>query len=85
VIPVDADHPEQVPGCCGDAPDQAPGTAWECARCDIPLRSGTVKVSYLGTEQPVALWRCPQCGTVLIPEELALGRMAEIEQLLEDK
>jgi hypothetical protein len=29
--------------------------------------------------------RCPRCGLVFIPEELALGKMAEVEKLLEDK
>lgn len=58
---------------------------WECARCRLPLQPGTVKVAYLDTEQPVELYRCPGCGQVLVPEDLALGRMLEVEQLLEDK
>lgn len=28
---------------------------------------------------------CPTCGKVLISETAALGKMAEVEQLLEDK
>jgi hypothetical protein len=28
---------------------------------------------------------CPQCGIILIGEELATGKMAEAEQILEDK
>ena len=31
------------------------------------------------------LLRCPRCGEVFIPEELARGKMAEVEQNLEDK
>ena len=67
------------------APEQAPAQIWECGRCGVPLELGSVKVAYLETEQPVDLWRCPRCGTVMVPEDLALGRMIEVEQLLEDK
>jgi predicted RNA-binding Zn-ribbon protein involved in translation (DUF1610 family) len=31
------------------------------------------------------LWKCPECGKVLIPKELATGRMLQVEQALEDK
>jgi hypothetical protein len=29
--------------------------------------------------------RCPSCGQVFIPEELARGRMRDVEKTLEDK
>jgi transposase len=29
--------------------------------------------------------RCPECGQVYIPEDLARGRMREVETTLEDK
>jgi hypothetical protein len=60
-------------------------TQWICAKCNVPLEMGKVTVSYLGSEFPVDLPRCPQCGFVLVSEELALGKMAEVEQTLEDK
>jgi len=44
-----------------------------------------VEVSYMGSKYPVNLPRCPRCGLVFIPEDLALGKMAEVEKLLEDK
>jgi ribosomal protein S27AE len=66
-------------------PDQSAGTAWECGRCGVPLEVGRVRVAYLDSEQPVDLARCPRCGLVMVPEDLALGRMLEVEQLLEDK
>lgn len=59
--------------------------SWTCARCSIPLEKGAVNISYLGSMFPVELLRCPRCGQVLIPEDLALGKMAEVEKLLEDK
>lgn len=68
-----------------DRPPQADVTDGECARCGVPLEFGKVKVAYLDTEQPVDLARCPRCGLVMVPEDLALGRMLEVEQLLEDK
>jgi hypothetical protein len=34
---------------------------------------------------PVDLLRCPKCRQVFIPEELARGKMSEVEKLLEDK
>lgn len=58
---------------------------WTCANCNLPLETGKVEVSYMGAKYPVDLPRCPGCGLVFIPEELALGKMAQIEQLLEDK
>jgi hypothetical protein len=51
----------------------------------VPLESGKVTVEYLGNAYPVDLFKCPQCGLVMVPEELALGRMAEVEKTLEDK
>ena len=63
----------------GEAP------TWVCARCGEPLTRGPVEIAYLGSGFPVELWHCPSCGLVLIPEELALGRMVEVEKMLEDK
>jgi len=59
--------------------------AWVCTRCGTPLVIKAVNVSYLGAGYPVDMLQCPQCGKVLVPEELALGKMAEVEQILEDK
>jgi rubredoxin len=59
---------------------------WVCARCDGQvLEPGKVKVAYLGGEYNVDLFRCPRCGLVFIPEDLAVGQMAEAEQYLENK
>lgn len=58
---------------------------WTCARCGATLTQGKIEIAYLGSAFPVDLWHCPACGLVLIPEELALGRMLEVEKMLEDK
>jgi hypothetical protein len=56
-----------------------------CLQCDLPLEMGKVNVAYLGSMFPVDLLRCPKCGQTFIPEDLALGKMAEVEKILEDK
>ncbi len=58
---------------------------WECADCGVALAPGKVDISYLGNSFPVELLQCPQCGLVFIPEELAMGKMNEVEKALEDK
>lgn len=65
--------------------DLTPYQGWVCAHCNQPLEVGKVDISYLGNSFPVELLKCPKCGLVLIPEELALGKMAEVEKVLEDK
>ena len=59
--------------------------AWTCGKCKVPLVSGKVTVTYLGSVFPLELPRCPQCGFILVSEALALGKMLKAEQALEDK
>lgn len=63
----------------------SPEKEWLCSACNLPLETGKVNVSYLGSMFPVDLYGCPRCGQVFIPEDLATGKMAEVEKLLEDK
>jgi RNase P subunit RPR2 len=56
-----------------------------CARCNQDLLPGKVTVSYMGNSFPVELLRCPECGMAYVPEELATGKMLQVEQSLEDK
>ena len=65
--------------------EQTPPSSWVCAQCGEPLVAGKVTVAYLGSAFPVELLKCPTCGQVFIPEDLALGKMAEVEKMLEDK
>ena len=58
---------------------------WICNQCRLPLEVRTVRLQYLRTIFALNLPVCPQCGMILIDEELALGKMAEAEQALEDK
>jgi hypothetical protein len=59
--------------------------AWECFRCNRRLTPGPVEVDYLGNKISTELPQCPTCHMVLISEELALGKVAEVEKMLEDK
>ena len=58
---------------------------WVCRKCQRPLEAATVSVEYMGNQFTTELPACPGCGFVLISEMLALGKMAEVEQILEDK
>lgn len=58
---------------------------WKCGKCGGELKRGSVKASYLGNDFEVEELKCLKCGLVLIDEELALGKMFEVEQSLEDK
>lgn len=58
---------------------------WLCASCGVELELGTVEVAYMGSKYPVELPKCPKCGIIFVPENLAIGKMAEIEKILEDK
>lgn len=58
---------------------------WRCAPCGRALEAGPVTLEYMGNEFTVDLPRCPVCGFVLISGPIALGRMAEVERILEDK
>ena len=58
---------------------------WTCAKCGEPLTVSQVTVEYLEHQFTTDLPKCPACGLVYISEDLALGKMAEVEQLLEDK
>jgi uncharacterized Zn finger protein len=56
-----------------------------CVTCGISLTLGKVTLSYLGSSFPVELYKCSQCGLVYIPEDLANGKMQQVEAALEDK
>lgn len=58
---------------------------WMCDKCGKSLVVGQVAVEYLGNQFVTELPQCPECWMVYISEELAMGKMAEVEQLLEDK
>jgi RNase P subunit RPR2 len=56
-----------------------------CAKCSIYLEPGKVKVAYLENTFPTEIMKCPKCGQVYVPEDLAKGKMLEVEKTLEEK
>ena len=68
--------------------DQSPEnmrSKWLCGKCGSSLEIVSVNISYLGSGYPVDLLYCKKCKRPLIPAEMALGKMLEVEKLLEDK
>jgi hypothetical protein len=65
--------------------DAAQDDCWICYRCHKKLELKQVSVLYLGGRFEVELMQCPQCKMVIINENLALGKMLEVEKGLEDK
>lgn len=58
---------------------------WRCRKCGQPLRPMTTEITYVSSSFKIELPGCPECGFIFIPPELALGKMLEVEKLLEDK
>ncbi|UWG96486.1 DNA-binding protein [Dehalobacter sp. DCM] len=58
---------------------------WICDKCKEKLVLRKVKATYLGGNFDIELMKCPQCNNVFIGEDLALGKMLEVEKALEDK
>ena len=60
-------------------------TKTECGECGRVLELQKTEITYLGSVFTLELPACPSCGTVFVPEELATGKMLEVEKILEDK
>jgi hypothetical protein len=58
---------------------------WVCARCNVAMAPKKTMLKYLDRDFEAELMCCPTCGKVFIGEELALGKMLEVERSLEDK
>ncbi|SFG21480.1 hypothetical protein SAMN05660649_00988 [Desulfotomaculum arcticum] len=56
-----------------------------CYQCKVELEMAKTCFEYLGLSFHTNVLKCPKCGLVFIPEDLAKGRMAEVEKQLEDK
>ena len=58
---------------------------WKCGKCSQVLTRQKVVFDYLGHTFSHEVPACPKCGQVFISKELAEGRIAELEEELEDK
>jgi hypothetical protein len=59
--------------------------SWLCGKCNQPLQLQKMQATYLGNVFSIDLPKCAECGTALVTEEMAVGKLAEAEQILEDK
>lgn len=60
-------------------------SVWKCAKCDRELVMKKAVLEYMGHTVSHEVPTCPRCGKVYISQDLAEGRMSEVEQQLEDK
>ncbi|MCL2493726.1 MAG: DNA-binding protein [Clostridiales bacterium] len=56
-----------------------------CCKCETELVMKKVNFSYLGHNFFTEVPACPVCGQVYVSEQLAKGKMAEVEKNLEEK
>lgn len=56
-----------------------------CDKCGLELEPRPTKLSYLGYDFTEKLPCCPKCGMVYISEELAAGKIARLEEDMEEK
>ena len=61
------------------------GPAPICQACQLALEPRKTDFTYLGHTFYADMLKCPGCGQVLITEDLAKGRIAQVEMQLEDK
>ena len=57
----------------------------KCAKCGVGLTPKKIVFNYMGRSFTHEVPCCPKCGRVFISRELAEGKMAEVEEQLEDK
>ena len=57
----------------------------KCLKCNEYLIPTKTNLKYLGHKLSYELPCCPKCGKVFVSEEIAKGKMHEVETELEDK
>ena len=57
----------------------------KCFECGLTLAEKERTLIYLGREFSYKILCCQKCGQVFVPEELAKGRMKQVEMMLEGK
>jgi len=58
---------------------------WICEKCGVLLAPKKTLFSYMNMTFAHEALQCPRCGAVLVSKEMADGKMAEVEQMMEDK
>ena len=60
-------------------------TPWICDKCQVELILEKTNVLYMDANFEVELMKCPRCKMVYVDEDLARGKMLDVEKALEDK
>ena len=56
-----------------------------CDKCQVKMEPGEVIMQDIGEDFPIQMPKFPSCRQVFIPEELAVGKILQVERALEDK
>lgn len=64
---------------------EVPERKLKCMKCNEYLVPTKTLLKYLGHQLTYDFPRCPVCGQVFVPEDIAKGKMHEVEMTLEDK
>ena len=56
-----------------------------CGRCDLELVKAKVKLTYMNMRFEEELYKCPKCNQIFVSEQLATGKMLDVEMALEEK
>ncbi len=57
----------------------------KCCKCNVEMVERKTTFDYLGHEASYPVLGCRVCGQAYVPEDLADGKIAEVETLLEEK
>lgn len=58
---------------------------WTCNKCKVALEPGKAHITYMKSTISAELLTCPICKEIFVPEDLAMGKMLEVEKMLEEK
>lgn len=56
-----------------------------CDRCGVEMELMEVQFRYLTRDFRYKVPRCPECGQVSLTEDLVIGKMADVEAMIEEK
>ena len=57
----------------------------KCCKCDVTLEKKKINFDYLAHNFFAEIPACPVCGQVYVTEQLAKGKIADVERHLEEK
>ncbi len=58
---------------------------WHCFKCRVPMEEGEVIMDYLDISNAIEGIKCPKCGVSYLLEETVVGKVAQAEEMMENK